>query len=201
MIEQQGQVVRLQQENVFVRVGATTGCLSCESGKGCGGGIFARLVPKKPVTLEVPITTQSPQPKIGQQVLLGIPDVFFLKWTALLFGAPLVAADKRICAAVLGLMGTVGSNEETKSKIIEAAANIHCPVLFLMQLEDELFSRDRYLDLFDRLATTDKRIHAHPGLHPAVPVSELDESLAFLKHRFENGPYSEPEGAFGPISE
>ncbi len=90
MIEQQGQVVRLQEENAFVRVGATSGCLSCESGKGCGGGIFARLVPKKPVTLEVPITTQSPQPKVGQQVLLGISDVFFLRWTALLFGAPLV---------------------------------------------------------------------------------------------------------------
>jgi dienelactone hydrolase len=118
-----------------------------------------------------------------------------------IFGAPLVAADKRICTAVLGLMGTVGPNEETKSKIIEAAANIHCPVLFLMQLEDELFTRDRYLDLFDRLSTNDKRIHAHPGLHPAVPVSELDESLAFLHHRFENGPYGKTEGTFGPISE
>ncbi len=118
-----------------------------------------------------------------------------------IFGAPLVAHDKRICTAVLGLMGTVGANEETKLKIIDAAANIHCPVLFLMQLEDELFSRERYLDLFDRLATTDKRIHAHPGLHPAVPVSELDESLAFLQNRIEHGPLEVVDSAFGPISE
>ena len=118
-----------------------------------------------------------------------------------IFGAPLVAEDKRICTAVLGLMGTVGPNEETKTKIIDAAANIHCPILFLMQLEDELFSRDRYLDLFDRLASQDKRIHAHPGLHPAVPVSELDESLAFLQDRIENGPVKEVDSAFGPISE
>ena len=117
-----------------------------------------------------------------------------------IFGAPLVAADKRICTAVLGLMGTVGANEETKSKIVEAAANILCPVLFLMQLEDELFSRERYLDLFDRLATTDKRIHAHPGLHPAVPVSELNASLAFLHDRLENGPAEPVDSAFGPIS-
>ena len=117
-----------------------------------------------------------------------------------IFGAPLVAADKRICTAVLGLMGTVGANEETKSKIVEAAANILCPVLFLMQLEDELFSREHYLDLFDRLATTDKRIHAHPGLHPAVPVSELNASLAFLHDRLENGPAESVDSAFGPIS-
>lgn len=81
-----------------------------------------------------------------------------------------------------------------------AAANIHCPVLFLMQLEDELFSRERYLDLFDRFATADKRIHAHPGLHPAVPVSELNASLAFLHDRLENGPAEPVDSAFGPIS-
>ncbi|MBE9548915.1 MAG: SoxR reducing system RseC family protein [Proteobacteria bacterium] len=90
MIEQQGQVVRLQAENAYVRVGATTGCPTCESGKGCGGGIFARLVPKKPVTLEVPILTDSPRVAVGQQVMLGLPDVFFLRWTGVMFGLPLL---------------------------------------------------------------------------------------------------------------
>jgi hypothetical protein len=50
-----------------------------------------------------------------------------------------------------------------------------------MQLEDELFTREHYLDLFDRLASTDKRIHANPGLHPEVPVEELDFSAGFLQ--------------------
>lgn len=90
MIEQQGQVVRIVAENAYVRVGATTGCPTCESGKGCGGGIFARLVPKKPVTLEVPILSDSPRVTVGQQVMLGLPDVFFLRWTALMFGLPLL---------------------------------------------------------------------------------------------------------------
>jgi len=90
VIEQQGQVVRLRKNNVYVRVGATAGCPTCDAGKGCGGGIFARLVPKKPVTLKVNILTDSPEVAVGQQVVLGLPEVFFLSWTGLMFGLPLV---------------------------------------------------------------------------------------------------------------
>jgi len=49
-----------------------------------------------------------------------------------------------------------------------------------MQLEDELFSRPECLALFDALASSDKRLHANPGLHPEVPVEELHFSLDFL---------------------
>lgn len=90
MIEQRGQVVRLHNNNVYVRVGATTGCPTCDAGKGCGGGIFARLVPKKPVTLKVTALADSPKVAVGQQVILGLPEVFFLSWTGLMFGLPLV---------------------------------------------------------------------------------------------------------------
>ncbi|MEL7209863.1 MAG: hypothetical protein AAGK32_16790 [Actinomycetota bacterium] len=33
------------------------------------------------------------------------------------------------------------------------------------------------------MATTDKRLHANAGLHPEVPVEELDHSAAFLVER------------------
>ena len=97
-----------------------------------------------------------------------------------IFGAPLVAAEPRIRVAVLGLMGITGPTEFYRQRIRDAAASIACPVLFLMQLHDELFTRDQYLDLFDRMASDDKRIHANPGLHPEVPVEELDYSAEFL---------------------
>ncbi|MEM7365948.1 MAG: hypothetical protein AAF525_18170, partial [Pseudomonadota bacterium] len=61
-----------------------------------------------------------------------------------------------------------------------AAANITCPVLFLMQLEDELFDRQGYLDLFDALTSDDKRLHANPGLHPEVPTEEINFSFDFM---------------------
>jgi dienelactone hydrolase len=116
----------------------------------------------------------------------GLPDVgtgpvgYWGLSMGTIFGAPLVAAERRIQVAVLGLMGIVAPTERYRQQICDAAAAIECPVLFLMQLEDELFTRAQYLDLFDRMASDDKRMHANPGLHPEVPVEELDYSAEFL---------------------
>jgi len=96
-----------------------------------------------------------------------------------IYGAPFVAADDRMKVAVLGLMGITGP-DHYRPLILDAAENIDIPVLFLMQLEDELFTRDEYLALFDALATDNKRLHANSGLHPAVPMEELQASLEFL---------------------
>ncbi len=84
-------VVQLAEDQVRVRVGSTSGCSSCEAGQGCGGGIFARLVPKKLVVLTVSVSRDSPLVKVGQKVLLGLPESFFLRWVALLFGVPLLS--------------------------------------------------------------------------------------------------------------
>lgn len=96
-----------------------------------------------------------------------------------IYGAPLVAAEDRIQVAVLGLMGITGP-DHYRPTIAAAAADIDVPVLFIMQLEDELFSREDCLALFDALGSTDKRLHANAGLHPAVPVEELHHSVDFL---------------------
>lgn len=96
-----------------------------------------------------------------------------------IYGAPFVAADDRIEVAVLGLMGITGP-DHYQPTITAAAGDIDVPVLFIMQLEDELFTREQGLALFDALGTTDKRLHANAGLHPAVPVEELHHSVAFL---------------------
>lgn len=97
-----------------------------------------------------------------------------------IYGAPFVAAEPRITVAVLGLMGLVAEPAHYAPTIRAAATGIACPVLFLWQLEDELFSRADCLALFDALASEDKRLHANPGLHPNVPFEELDHSVEFL---------------------
>jgi dienelactone hydrolase len=96
-----------------------------------------------------------------------------------IYGAPFVAAEPRITAAVLGLMGITGPGHY-RPLIRDAARRIRVPVLFLVQLEDELFSRTDCLALFDQLGSDDKRLHANPGLHPEVPVEELHHSVDFL---------------------
>lgn len=97
-----------------------------------------------------------------------------------IYGAPFVAAEPRIEVAVLGLMGIVSKPEHYRPTIEAAAKRIACPLFFLWQLEDELFSREECLALFDAFASEDKRLHANPGLHPNVPVEELDYAVDFL---------------------
>jgi hypothetical protein len=60
------------------------------------------------------------------------------------------------------------------------AGTISCPVLFLQQLDDELIDRDACLGLFLAIGSKDKRLHAHPGPHAAVPAEEMAHSEAFL---------------------
>ena len=101
------------------------------------------------------------------------------------YGLPLVSAEPRIGAAVLGLMGIDGLTGFTgppglRARVTDAAGRITCPVFFIQQLDDELVPRDSALALFDTLASTDKRLHANAGRHVEVPVEEIDAGLEFL---------------------
>jgi fermentation-respiration switch protein FrsA (DUF1100 family) len=60
------------------------------------------------------------------------------------------------------------------------AASIGCPVLFIQQWDDSLIPREHVFELFDALGAVDKRLHAHPGEHAAVPVEEIAFSARFL---------------------
>jgi dienelactone hydrolase len=93
-----------------------------------------------------------------------------------MFGAPLVAATPDIRCAVLGLMGTFDDTNPWTA----AAPSITCPVLFLAQTDDELVPPERALALFRAIGSKDKRLHAHPGKHAAVPPEEVEASEAFL---------------------
>jgi dienelactone hydrolase len=95
-----------------------------------------------------------------------------------MLGAPFVAATPEVRCAVLGLMGTLDPSNPWTT----AAARISCPVLFLAQTDDELVPPEKALALFRAIGSTDKRLHAHPGPHAAVPAEEVEASEAFLAH-------------------
>ncbi|MGH9303270.1 MAG: alpha/beta hydrolase [Acidimicrobiales bacterium] len=94
-----------------------------------------------------------------------------------ILGLPLVAAEARVRAAVLGLMGLIGP---TKERLEKDAANVSCPVLFLVQWSDAVFARSAAFELFDCIASSEKVLHANPGAHGALPAAELGESARFL---------------------
>ena len=97
-----------------------------------------------------------------------------------ILGLPLVAAEERISAAVLGLMGLTGPSRE---RIAADAPRVRCPVLFLTQWNDELFSRESSAELFDLLGTSDKRLLASMGGHGQVPTDAFEMSEQFLADR------------------
>lgn len=97
-----------------------------------------------------------------------------------ILGLPFVAEEPRVQAAVLGLMGMTGP---TRERIRTDAPRVLCPVLYLVQWDDELFDRHASFELFDALGSRDKRLHANPGRHGEVPDEEFEASVAFLVER------------------
>lgn len=102
-----------------------------------------------------------------------------------ILGLPFVAADDRVSVAVLGLMGLTGPTAE---RIGTDAPAVSCPVLFLVQWDDEIFPRERAFELFEALGTPDKRLHANPGPHGAVPHQEFSASARFLVGHLDGAP-------------
>lgn len=96
------------------------------------------------------------------------------------YGLPLVAAEPRIKAAVLGLWG--GDYVASERLMVDAPA-VRCPVLFQQRWDDELFTRDGQIALFDRIGTTDKRLKVYMGKHGVDAGEQLDDIEAFLVAR------------------
>jgi dienelactone hydrolase len=91
-------------------------------------------------------------------------------------GVPLLAAESRIVAAVLGLSGLLPGMEEL-------AAGITIPVEFAFQWDDELVTRESGLALFDTLGSGEKTMHVNPGGHLGIPVFERDAwERFFVRH-------------------
>ena len=119
-----------------------------------------------------------------------------------IFGIPLLAELSRnqynVTVAVLGLLGTTGAVAKFADRLTDDANAIECPLLYLMQLEDELFPRDGYLELFDSLGSPDKRLHANPGLHPEIPEEEINSAIDFLSKHLEG---DVPRRIINPLAE
>ena len=88
-------------------------------------------------------------------------------------GLPLLAAEPRISAAVLGLAdGPIAS-----------APLVTAPVLFYIQSDDDLVQPDACRALFDALGSPDKTLVENPGGHLDLPRTSVEESAAWLDRR------------------
>ena len=101
-----------------------------------------------------------------------------------IYGVPLAAAEPRVQVAVFGLMGLLGPSRD---RLEADARSLACPLAFILQWDDQLIGRDDAFALFDALGSIDKRLHAHPGQHAAVPAEELLFSVEFLSRHLAPG--------------
>jgi dienelactone hydrolase len=87
-------------------------------------------------------------------------------------GLPFVAAEPRVKAAVLGLLGLGGrfGGEGFES----AARSLAVPILFMFQWDDELMTREAGIALYDAIGAEDKTMTIHPGGHVGIPLYERD---------------------------
>ncbi len=124
---------------------------------------------------------------VGREVDLGKgPLGYFGLSMGTMFGLPLLASTIEFSAAAIGLCGSSGAASRIGERRLCDAATVDHPVLFIMQLEDELFDREGCLALFDALSTDDKRLHANPGLHPEVPAEEIAFVVEFLSNQLSS---------------
>ncbi|MGE4335502.1 MAG: dienelactone hydrolase family protein [Pigmentiphaga sp.] len=100
------------------------------------------------------------------------------------YGLPFVAQQDGIHAAVFGMWGTSRANSQ---RLLQDASRVRIPVLFALQWDDPLFSREGQFEIFDAFGTDDRRMHIHPGGHvdpDARRLSEIEHFLTLqLSHR------------------
>jgi len=88
MIEEQAIVTGLDGDLAMIRMQRHSVCSQCELNKGCGTGAIGRLLGhrNKPLAIRNNFNL-----KVGDSVLLGLPDKAFLKASLLIYGLPLMA--------------------------------------------------------------------------------------------------------------
>lgn len=88
-------------------------------------------------------------------------------------GVPLVAAEPRIVAAVLGQYFGAG-------QVLEDARRVTIPVQFVLAWDDAEIGRESMLALFDAFGSPTKTLRAHVGTHKRIPWDEMQDTTAFI---------------------
>jgi len=100
------------------------------------------------------------------------------------YGLPFVAAEPRIRAAVLGMWGTCRVNSQ---RLVDDARKVTIPVLFQQKKDDEFFTPEGQVEVYEALASRDKRLAVYEGGHTDPAGAQLADLVGFLADRLQAG--------------
>jgi len=87
MIETDGVVTAVEGGKAWVEAGRRSACGHCDASGSCGGSLFSELFGNRPVRIEVDNTLKV---KIGDRVILGLPERVMLSGSIRLYLLPLI---------------------------------------------------------------------------------------------------------------
>lgn len=87
MIEQEARVTALDGDHALVTVVQQSACGSCAAKSGCGTSVVASLFPQRQQQLRVANTQQA---RVGDRVMVGLPEDGLQRASLLLYGVPLL---------------------------------------------------------------------------------------------------------------
>ena len=96
-----------------------------------------------------------------------------------MYGIPFLATRSDVVVAALGLLGETEALPIT-THIKGLAEKVTCPLYYMVQLDDESFSSEGSVAMFQALGSANKRMHANPGLHAAIPIDEVGYLIQFM---------------------
>lgn len=90
MLIQRGTVIAVDSHHTLVRFADAGQCAACAAGKGCGAGIFNRLIQRGEPELRLAGPSGGSAPRVGDQVLVGLEDGVLLRAAVITYGVPLL---------------------------------------------------------------------------------------------------------------
>lgn len=87
MLEETGVVVAIDSNRAWVQTIRKSACASCEAKSGCGQGVLARISDGKANQV---LVNNSLNLKVGEEVLIGIPEDLLIKASLVVYLLPLV---------------------------------------------------------------------------------------------------------------
>jgi sigma-E factor negative regulatory protein RseC len=112
MIEENAQVVRIQDDEVWVETQRSSSCASCSAEKGCGTAALSRVLGKRRNVVRVLSTIPL---RVGDQVVIGIREQALVRGSLAVYAVPILLLLLGALVGELGAEQFIWENAELAS--------------------------------------------------------------------------------------